>query len=42
MFLLVRDVYKDSDQVIAVELAFVPPESADRLRLSRHSPEPLF
>jgi hypothetical protein len=33
MFRLVRDVYKDSDQVIAVGLAFVPPESADRLCL---------
>jgi len=39
---LVRDVYKDPDQVIAVRLAFVPPEAADRLRLGRHGPEPLL
>jgi hypothetical protein len=42
MFGLVRDVYKDPDQVIAVRLAFAPPEAANRLRLGRHGPEPLF
>jgi hypothetical protein len=39
---LVRDIHKDADQVIAVRLAFVPPQAADGLRLGRDGPDPLL
>jgi len=42
IFGLVRDVYEEPNQVVAVRLAFVTPEAADRLRLTRHRSEVLL
>ena len=38
MFGLVSDIHEDPDQVIAVRLALVPPQTADRLRLDDTAP----
>jgi hypothetical protein len=38
----IRHIHKDPNQVIALRLPFVPPETTDRLRLSGHGPEALF
>jgi hypothetical protein len=39
---LFRDVYKDPEQVIAVRLAFVSPQPADRLGLGGYRAEMLL
>ena len=42
MFGLLRDVYKDSHQVITVRFTFMVPEAPDSLRLRRHGAELLL
>jgi len=39
---LVRDIHEDPDEIVAIRLALVAPEAADRLRLGRHGPESLL